>query len=319
MRCLAVLALSFASALAAFPAVAASRPSDYAKVAEQEARLAAVSYRLTTAGAGWCPVTAPQPGWLLNDPRRFDAGAWPAAKLFYGVEGDGPFITAIAPNSPAARAGLRRGMRIVAINGEISPDLGDAPPIRIDVIGEQLLNADPKAAFTVTDGHGQTYRLDPAPGCASSFRLEDEGRPAVANGKLVRVRYSLAQSIADDDALAAVVAHELAHNILRHRARIAEASARQGSGSDRPARLVRQTELEADRLSVWLMADAGYDPAAAIRFWQEHDGPLIRAATHPPRKQRIAAIRAEMAVMAAARAADPGAPPPLVTSPPLLE
>ena len=37
----------------------------------------------------------------------------------------------------------------------------------------------------------------------------------------------------------------------------------------RSARLFRQTEAEADRLSVWLLAGAGYDPEAAARFWRK--------------------------------------------------
>ena len=42
---------------------------------------------------------------------------------------------------------------------------------------------------------------------------------------------------------------------------------------------MRRTEREADRLMPWLLANAGYDPAAAARFWRQwgkkHDAGLL--------------------------------------------
>lgn len=301
------LALIMAVAvLAATPAV---RASDIDEWPRQEARLAATGHRLATASAAWCPVLAPQPGWLLADLRRFDGAEKDAARRAYGA-GDTPFVAAVAPASPAARAGLTRGSGIAAINGIAVPVLGDEPTIRMDAVIVAVEALDPAQPLTVTDAAGTIHRLDAAPGCASAFRIERDGPQAAANGRLVRVRLDLAQSVTDETDFAVIVAHELAHNILRHRDRL---------GRDRSARRVRQTEIEADRLAVWLLADAGYDPQAAIAFWQHHKKPLIRAATHPPRSERIAAIEAEIAAMRAARAADPAAKPSLVTATPPLE
>lgn len=305
-----LLFLGLAGALAAPTAASARSPSDLSEFARQEGRLTAVAYRLTIASARWCPKTAPQPGWMLEDRRRFDADDWPAAQQVYGAASDGPFVAAVAPGSPADRAGLMRGIAIAAIDGQLIPTQSDAATIRIDAAIVMLAALDPAAPLTVTDGRGRTYRLDAAPGCASAFRIERKGPQAAANGVLVRLRFDLARSVADEAELAAVVAHELAHNILRHHARLA---------ANRSARLVRETELEADRLSVWLMADAGYDPMAAVRFWNRHKRPLIRAATHPSRSERITAIEAEIAARIAARANNPEARPPLVVAPPPLE
>lgn len=292
------------------PAPAAARDAAYyAALAHQEARLAAISYRLTAANAGWCPETTPQPGWILGDLRRFDQGDRAAASETYG-DADGPFVAAVAPGSPAGRAGLARGTRIAAINGEAIAPPGDEPTIRIDTVIVKVAALDPAAAWTITDAGGRLYQITPEPGCASAFRIELRGAQAAANGMLVRLTLKLAQSIDDDNELAAVVAHELAHNILRHRDRL---------GTNRSKSRVRQTEFEADRLSVWLMAGAGYDPAAAIRFWDRHKRPLIRDASHPPRSERIAAIEAEMAAMRTARAADPAARPAWIDAPPPLE
>lgn len=279
-------------------------------LAVQEMRLATAGYRLATGSAQWCPVTQMQPGWLLSDQRRFSAGEWKAAGPAYDAPGDGPFAAAIASGSPADRAGMARGATIATIDGQSVPTLGDGPTIRIDAAILMIAALASNAEATVADGTGRSYRFPASPGCASSFRIEQSGPQAAANGQLVRVTLRLARSIEDDAELAAVVAHELAHNILRHPAQLK---------NNRAIGLVRQTELEADRLSVWLLADAGYDPHAAVRFWQRHKRPLIRAPTHPPRGERIAAIEAEIEAMTAARSVDPTARPPLVMTQPPLE
>lgn len=285
------------------------RTAYYASVAQQEARLAAIAYRLTTANAGWCPRIEQQAGWILGDLRRFRPRDHVAASDIYGA-GDGPFVVAVAPGSPAERAKLAPGTRIAAINGAALLPSGDGTTDRIDTIIARLSTLNPADAWTVTDAGGRLYRMAPAPGCASAFRIELEGAQAAANGLLVRLTRDLALSVADEDELAAVVAHELSHNILRHRDRL---------GSDRSAARIRPTELEADRLAVWLMAGAGYQPAAAVRFWTRHKRPLIRAASHPPRSERIAAIEGEIAAMNMARAADPAARPMWIDNLPPLE
>lgn len=304
--------LPFALSLALSPAPATAgdaRTDYYSALADQETRLATVGYRLTRANARWCSEVTPQPGWILGDLRQFEASDRAAAGKIYRA-GGGAFVAAVAPGSPADRAGLTRGTRIAAIEGDAIAPADSGPTIRMDTAIVKLYTIDPTAPWTVTDDAGHVYRMPPASGCASAFRVELGGAQAAANGILVRITLKLARSIAADDELAAVVAHELAHNILRHRDRL---------GADRSAARVRRTEFEADRLAVWLMADAGYDPAAAIRFWNRHKRPLVRAASHPPRSERIAAIESEIAAMQAARAGDAAARPPLIDAPPPLE
>lgn len=324
---------SFLAALALLTAVpaqaaASADPSPYAALAALESRVATIGFRLTTANAAWCREQQPQFGWIWGDPRLYDAERRRVALAAYGAaDRDAPFVAAIAPTGPAALAGLRVGMAVLGIAAAAVPDGADAHPFaRITAI-EMQLAAFPAAAPLAFDvGGAAPLRITPVAGCISDFRVEASEKPgAVADGRMVLVNHGLAKFAADDAELAAAIAHEVAHNILRHRARLDAAGVDRGLGKQfgRSARLFKQTEVEADRLSAWLLAGAGYDPAAAARFWtrfgQREGRPLFQAGTHPRWRDRVASIEAEVAAIAAARAQGQPLRPPLIDAPPPLD
>jgi hypothetical protein len=322
-----VVALSLLAAVPA-GATAPADPSPYAALAAIEARVAAIGFRLTTANAAWCPVQQPQFGWIWGDPRLYDADRRAEALAVYGAATrDAPFVAAIAPSSPAAAVGLRVGATVTGLQGAAVPNGADAHPFaRITAIETWLAALSPSAPLALDAGDVGPLTLTPVAGCVSDFRVEaSEKAGAVADGRMVLVNQGLAQFAADDDELAAAIAHELAHNVLRHRVRLDAAGVDRGFGKQfgRSARLFKQTEIEADRLSVWLLAGAGYDPAAAARFWtrfgQRKGRPLIQAGTHPPWRDRVASLEAEAELIAAARAAGQPLRPPLIDAPPPLE
>jgi hypothetical protein len=309
-------------------AAAPAGTSPYAALAALEARVAAVGFRLTTANAAWCPVQQPQFGWIWGDPRLYDPDQRPAALAAYGaVDRDAPFIAAVAPTSPAATAGMRVGVAVIGMQGSTVPDGADAHPFaRITAIETLLASLPPTTPLALDTVDASALTLTPVAGCISDFRVEATEKPgAVADCRMVLVNQGLAQFAQDDEELAAAIAHELAHNILRHRARLDAAGVDRGMGKQfgRSARLFKQTEVEADRLSVWLLAGAGYDPAAAGRFWtafgQRKGRPLFQAGTHPGWRDRVASLEAEAAAIAAARASGQPLHPPLIDAPPPLE
>src|SRR3546814_20470345 len=80
----------------------------------------------------------------------------------------------------------------------------------------------------------------------------------------------------------------------------------------RNARLIRTTEIEADRLSVVLLANAGQDPMAAARLWRDHgkrpgDGGLLAGTTHRGLDDRIPLGEREAGMI------PPDSPGPIVT------
>ncbi|MEK0085513.1 M48 family metallopeptidase [Benzoatithermus flavus] len=186
----------------------------------------------------------------------------------------------------AYQATLRRvGQRIVAVSGSA------IPPAQWDFV---VFRSDQVNAFALPGGHVGAF----------------EGLMRLVSG---------------DAELAAVIGHEVGHVVARHSAQRVGASevsqlgvgvlaavlgaygyadprtaqALLGAGAEYGIILPfsRSQELEADSIGLRLMAKAGYDPEAAISFWQKmmHTGgpkPPAILSTHPADQERIARLEA---------------------------
>src|SRR3546814_13026983 len=121
--------------------------------------------------------------------------------------------------------------------------------------------------------------------------------------------------------VAAPIAHELAHNILRHRERLEAKGVNYGllSGIGRNVGYFRQTELEADILSVSLLANANYDPHIALAFWHVYgtapDSNIFNSRTHPGWETRSALITHAIAQPCPRRPHRPAPPHPRARPP----
>jgi beta-barrel assembly-enhancing protease len=186
-----------------------------------------------------------------------------------------------------------------------------------------LASLPPPAPFTVTRAPGTApLTITPVPGCASELRVEAaDDLHGKADGVLVLVSAGMMRFAAGDDELAALIAHELAHNILRHRVRLDAAGIKRGMARyfGRNARLIKITEEEADRLSAWLLTGAGFGIDGAERFWTAYGkrvgSGLLQAPTHPGWKRRVAMIKAEAQTAAKVWATDRNAVPPMLANP----
>ena len=288
---------------------------------EADTRLARIAWRLTTANAALCRETQPVTGATLHAVDQYPAGAFgdtpPAAPVM---------IELVVPDTPAARAGLRENDGLVAVAGQpvAAPASAQATAGRLTSAtrnaAQALIAARPAdAPLPLTIRRAGTtgiVTVRPVPGCRVEFEvLAGNTIGASSDGRVVQVGGRLFQ-LFDDDQIAVVVAHELGHVVLRHRARLEAAGVRWGLLSEfgRNGRLFRQTETEADLIGAYLLRNAGWDPRGAIAFWREQggkvDGGLFRSRTHPSSKARAAAIEAELATL------PPDAPTPYL--PPLL-
>ena len=160
---------------------------------------------------------------------------------------------------------------------------------------------------------------------------DDQINAFAASGGFILVNKGLIKAARNEDELAAVLAHEVAHTVRGHalgsikKARMAGvykemldstvqldakqlgalSQAFEGAMDDMIDSMVvkgysRDTEFEADRIGLKIMVDAGYDPNAFISLLENVEKKLPKAAeggmkaTHPSPKDRIAKLKSEV-------------------------
>ena len=166
-------------------------------------------------------------------------------------------------------------------------------------------------------------RVSPKPDWDWEFSLFENDSPnafALPGGK-VGVNTGLFKAAKNDDQLASVIGHEVAHAIARHGAeRMSQGQLAQAGGAavgiatGSQAYLgaysalaqfgfmlpnSRTQESEADHIGLLYMAEAGYDPRAAVDLWRNMqeiggNGPLEWMSTHPSPGNRIEKLEALM-------------------------
>jgi hypothetical protein len=290
----AAAALAFGLVVAA---PAATQPRDDLQVAD--ALVQTIGWRLSHANARHCARGAPGTGLLLGDVQTFTDPA--AARAAYGLSGD-VAVAAVAAGSPAAEAGLVANMVVTAVAGApvgAAPRAGSWDRVwALQARLEQAAAQTGEVSLTLADGRVVTVRAGPS--CAVRFILDDGRDNAGATRTQVRIgRKALDQLGGDEALIAALMAHELAHAVLDHETVL-------GPGKPTVA-AVRRTEREADRLSVWLLANAGHDPEAAprmIRLLGPHGLFVTASPTHGKASTRAREMLAEIAELRAGPDAD---------------
>ncbi|WP_158299031.1 M48 family metallopeptidase [Sphingomonas psychrotolerans] len=145
--------------------------------------------------------------------------------------------------------------------------------------------------------------VQPLPACRSRFELRiARDYNASADGTMVQISARFLDTYSEEQ-VAAAVAHEFSHNILHHRERLEARGVDFGllSGFGANVKYFRETELRADLLSVYLLANAGYPPGASIAFWRSFGpskaGGIFRSRSHPHWRDRVATLEGEIARM----------------------
>lgn len=299
-----LLAALIAAPLAAAPLPAGiNLPAERAAIGryqDYDQRLQDIGWQLVRSNADFCPQTIPSIGLQLQDLASY--GRPEIARAALDMTGNFAVQTA-AKGSPADLAGgFTRNREIVRL-GRVDPNEWPSAK-RMDWQRVARAHDHIDALLTAESGvevgfaDGAAMRVRPVEVCATRFELMGEGKVAVADGGRVVIGIDFPAFDYEDAMFAALVGHELAHNLLGH----TEWLDRNGRAWGK----VKRTEREADRLIPWLLANAGFDPAAAVRFMREwgprHSVKILRLPTHDGWAKRARAIEDELPLIAEAMA-----------------
>ncbi len=254
-------------------------------------------------------------------------------------------VVGVAAGSPAERAGITVGDRVLGIAGSPAPmgrmaiaqfsALVTPKPVARGIPG--LASA--PTAFVVHRAGLEAPAVEvpiaipPDTVCAyGSTAVKDDQLNAWADGQQVVVTTAMMRFAATDDELAVVVAHEIAHNAMRHidakqknatmgalfGAVLDIAAATQGintggdftnSGAAIGGMTYSQDfEREADYVGMYVLARSGRQFTQAANFWrrmaQESPGSIKYASSHPTTAERF--LRLEETATEIARKRDAG-------------
>lgn len=266
-------------------AVATTLPVRLSELHTLDVRVATIGDELAIRGRVHCPVLVHRQGLVVQDLALYGSRDRAEAARLFGLK-DYPVITAVIRSGDRTiSADLRPGDEIMMAAGRpLGPVDAKNPYGRIAAIEDALESG----LVTLGVRRGETEQIlqyDGSLGCRSRIQLVP-GRKlnARADGTYVQLTDALVREAADDDELAFIIAHEMAHNILRHA---------ETPGSK------RVEEDEADRLGLKLMKAAGRDLRAAARFWSRFGDKtgfgILSDGSHRRTKARVAFLTDEAA------------------------
>lgn len=228
-------------------------------------------------------------------------------------------IKNIVANSPADKAGLKFGDEIDEIEGKKIPLDNKEAFKQLD----KLLSNDQYKSITLKVWRSRKFvsiKIQPLKACLSEAYVgfNDKTINAFADGKNIFIARGMLNFIDDDDELATVVSHEIAHNAMKHNeaqqqnatiggvlgllidfAAAAYGVNTNGDFSRMGAGIAVQQysvefEQEADYVGIYFLKNAGYDISKTANFWRrmgaEHDN-LYTETSHPSPPQRFIAIQ----------------------------
>ena len=294
-----LIMMAAALILGASPAGQSRQERFVADLQQADQRLAIVANRLLIANTRLCGRLMPATGVTILALDQYPPQMRPAASKVLGFD-TSVGIEVVVPGSAAVHAGLLPGDGIVAINDQPVPGklAGSDTNSKLRDATERTIAAlppDRPIVFKILrSGRESAAIVQPDAACRSRFEMVPGSRPmAHSDGETIQISSGFLARFGDS-ALAVIFAHELAHTILKHREQLAAAQ------RDKK-QLAREAEREADRLSVHLLANAGYDPRIAPEFWREHGDAIgflsFGDTVHDSPRKRIATLEAEIGLL----------------------
>lgn len=285
-----------------------------------DVRVARVSWTLARANADLCPVNRRRAGWTLQSASQYGGELRPLAEARYGLDGDLPGVLAAPADSPAGEAGLAQGDLILSVNGqplsrgEDGVESYDGLQANIAVLDAAAARG-PVSLWVRRDGVERDVSVRPVLACVYPTQVEVTGTlRSRADGRNIFISDGMVSVAADDDQLAFVLAHELAHAVLEHRTQPDVTGTRGASNWAISLRrgLSLSAEADADKAGLFLLTRAGFDPWRSVEFltrYEEADrgaryAQVNRGGVYESASSRRRALQPVLADIAARKAAN---------------
>lgn len=243
-------------------------------------RLDRVADRLKISNAPLCPQITRDPGFTVHSLGDYPEQIRKIAQEFLDVS-TALSLRAVREGSSAYEAGLRTGDQLLALNGHGLPS-GQTAQTMYRALSRSAFRQDIVSVSVRRETQNIRVNIRPENTCGYPVTVFfSEYVNARTDGEDIHVTSELVRQFKDDNSLALVIAHELAHAVAAY------------SNSPLSKTSRKQLELEADRMALIMMARAGYDMDAAITYWQnrDHPHPAGHSETHPDLGARLENFR----------------------------
>lgn len=241
-----------------------------------------------------------------------------AIKL-YGLSETTQVLSVVA-GSPAAKAGLQSGDKIIAINGTAIKKGAAGTKQVFNLLEGQKFS--PATLTLQKKAKSSNVKINPIASCDFNviYQADDNSINASADGKNIYIPQGMMRFAQTDPELALVLAHELGHNAIEHSAKkqqnalgaglaglmieVAIAAAGGGTGNGSLTRSMMDAgaqahsvgfEQEADYVGMYMMTRAGYPTANVASFWRRmaaegSSSSIYSRGSHPTSPERFVAI-----------------------------
>ncbi len=247
-----------------------------------------------------------------------------AANELYSLDAEGRItIVSVYPGSPAEGAGVLPGDVIISMDN-IEIKSGKRGLKKFNQALEKSIRKDSAAPVGLVlerAGAERSVSISGERRCLSNVVIQQsDSVNAYADGINIYITYGMLRFVENDDELAVVLAHEIAHNVMLHiekKKKNAVAGAFAGALLDGLAAAYGvntggefsglgsniagnsysvEFEQEADYVGQYLMARAAYDPDVAPDFWRKmgvnSSGSISYSSSHPSTANRFISLEA---------------------------